>query len=136
MSPRIPVAAPFSSRRLTVAERGIEELRKHGPEPWVYIGTHPTDLFTTFYSPPWQNSWTHALGTYDRVAFRWDEHYRLEFKGHATGGASGTVAFTLPANWRPDKDLSFLTDVVTGGVPKAAQIFVTALTGAVKITLL
>ncbi len=131
-----PPAIPDRDVRIRRARRDIERLKRRGPERWVYVGTWPGDSYTTPDSPPWLNGWTHALGLYDRVAFRWDEHWRLEFKGHATGGTSGANAFILPAEFEIPKDVSFLTDVTTTGVPKAAQIFITAATRAVKITLL
>ncbi len=131
-----PPAIPDRDVRIRRARRDIERLKRRGPERWVYVGAWPGDSYTTPDSPPWLNGWTHALGTYDRVAFRWDEHWRLEFKGHATGGTSGTNAFVLPAEFEIPKDASFLTDVVTAAVPKTAQIYITAATRAVKITLL
>jgi hypothetical protein len=118
--------------------RGVYEQRKRGPSKWVYVGSWPTDDYTTADSPEWENGWDHAGDPFDRVAFRWDEHGRLETKGHAdsSGAASGTVAFTLPDEYWPAKDVSWLTDVVAGASPSTAQVYIAADTGEVTITLL
>lgn len=115
-------------------QRGVDELRHRGPSTWVYVGTWPTDDYTTLDSPPWQNGWAHAGDPYDRVAFRWDEHGRLEFKGHATGGSAATVAFTLPDEYRPDSALT-TTDVGTtaAGSPVPTTALV-ATTGEVALS--
>lgn len=133
-----PPVTPTQDVRGRRTRRDLDATKKRGPGGWVYVGTYPTDPFTTFYSPPWQNGWAHAGAPYDRVAFRWGAHYELEFKGHAdsTGATSGTVAFTLPAEYVPAKDVTFLTDVITGAAPATAQIAIASLTGDVTITLL
>lgn len=80
------------------------------------------------------NSWVNAGGTFDDIAYRLCEGNTLEFKGHITGGSSGSIAFILDAAYWPDADLSTVTDVITGATPGIAQIYVTASTGAVTIT--
>jgi hypothetical protein len=79
------------------------------------------------------NSWTNAGPPFDDIAYRLCGS-TLEFKGHITGGASGTIAFILDAGYWPPKDLSCVTDVITLAVPGVAQIYVTAATGAVTVT--
>jgi hypothetical protein len=79
------------------------------------------------------NGWSNAGAPYDDIAYR-HAGTNLEFKGHVTGGASGTIAFYLQAAYWPTKDLSTITDVVTGTTPGAAQIYIRASDGAVLIT--
>jgi hypothetical protein len=84
--------------------------------------------------PTLLNSWTNAGAPYDDIAYRICEGNTLEFKGHITGGVSGSIAFILDVDYRPEADLSTVTDRVTGGTPGIAQIYVTASTGAVTVT--
>jgi len=100
VSPRIPIAAPWGARRLSHAEERIREIQKRGPGPWVFVGTYPADDFTTYWSPPWQNSFSFVAGF--EVAFRLGVEGRLQFKGKfdATNAEPGTVALTLPTDWR------------------------------------
>ena len=108
MSPRIPIAASPGARRLTWAETRIRTIQKEGPGPWIYVGDYPTDDFTTYWSPPWENSFTFVVG--HRVAFRHGVDGLLEFKGQfdlTAGAVTGDVAFTLPSDWRGDQ-LDFL----------------------------
>ena len=78
------------------------------------------------------NSWTNAGTPYCDIAYRLcgDE---LEFMGHVTGGASGTIAFYLDSDFWPDCDLSTITDVIATPLG-AAQIYVASADGAVTIT--
>jgi hypothetical protein len=115
MSPRIPTAASWGARRLTQAETRIREIQKRGPGPWVYVGTFPGDLYTTFWSPPWQNSFDSVTGR--RVKFRHGLDGLLEFNGQldlTAGAVTGTVAFTLPDDWLGETfDVHF--PIFTGG---------------------
>lgn len=57
-----------------------------------------------------------------------------ELRGSISGGASGTVAFILPVGFRPDFDVSYVTDMAsTGGSFAVARIAVTAATGEVTV---
>lgn len=80
------------------------------------------------------NSWANAGSPFDDIAYRLCDGDTLEFKGHITGGDSGTIAFYLDADYWPAKDLSTCTDVITGGEPGVAQIYVTSATGAITVT--
>ena len=104
MSPRIPTVAGWGARRLTTAEERLREEQKKGPGPWVYVGDFPSELYTTFWSPPWQNGFTFVTGR--RVAFRHGLDGEPEFKGKfdTTGAVTDTVAFTLPEDWWPSRD--------------------------------
>lgn len=140
MSPRIPIAADLSQRRLSEGEEQIRLLERDGPDMWLYFGTYPTDTFTDFYSPPFQNSFARAGAPYTGAdgfpRVRWDEYGRLEFGGvpDATAATSGAVAFTLPIDWRPESTLSVFRDVVVSGALVESRWLVNATTGAVTIT--
>ena len=116
MSPRIPGAAPWGARRLAHSEERIREIQKRGPGPWVFVGTYPADDFTTYWSPPWQNSFTFVAGR--EVAFRLGLDGVLEFLGQfdlTAGAVTGTVAFTLPADWRVEPmDFPIIMDMGAG----------------------
>lgn len=76
-------------------------------EDWVYVGTYPGDPLTTADSPPFENSWhntdtTPVAGDAVPARFRLSPDDDLEIEGSFEGGASGTVAWTLPAAWRRD----------------------------------
>ena len=79
------------------------------------------------------NSWANAGAPFCDIAYRLCGT-TLEFKGHITGGASGTVAFILDAAYWPSCDLSTATDVVTASTPGVAQIYVAAASGSVTVT--
>lgn len=95
---------------------------------WVFVtGTGNWQIPTLI------NSWENAGAPFDDIAYRQGPS-GLEFKGHITGGSSGSIAFYLSAAWWPTKDLSTITDVVTATTPGAAQIYVAAADGAVTVT--
>ena len=100
MSPRIPIAGDWGARRLGRAEGTIREVQQQGPGQLVYIGDWPSETLTTYWSPPWENGFESVSGY--RVAFRQGFDGRLEFSGRidAENAAPGTVAFTLPPDWR------------------------------------
>lgn len=97
--PRIPVAARLTPRRLTAVELGVRELQRIGPQPWVYVGTFPTDPFTRSESPSWQNNLIHLEGY--RVKFRWGMDGSLDMEGafdFTAGYVSGDVGFNIGEN--------------------------------------
>lgn len=97
--PAIPTAANLTPRRLLAVETGVRELRRIGPQPWVYVGTFPDDPFTRFESPQWQNSLTHRTGR--RVKFRWGMDGSLDMEGSfnlTLGYVSGAVGFNIGEN--------------------------------------
>lgn len=140
MSPRIPNAGRAVPRRLGKAERGIEELRKAGPDIWLYFGTYPTDTFTRADSPPFENGYARAGATftgrdgYPRV--RWDEHGRLEFAGVVEMGTDAAVMVTLPPLWLPNVDDFWTAAVRAAGTPALAQMYLEAASGEITVTLL
>lgn len=96
---RIPNAAGAGARRLTKAERAIQDMRRIGAGPWVYVGD-PGDPFITYWSPPFENSFAAVAGR--PIRFRHGLDGLLEFEGAydlTAGAVTGTVAFTLPPEW-------------------------------------
>ena len=112
MSPRIPSIGPWGARRLAGTELGVSEAHRAGPQPWVYVGTYPTDPFTRGDSPPWENGVDHALGDFDRVRFRWDEAGRLEIDGvpDISAAPPPVDAWTMQPEYVPE-----LNDIVKLG---------------------
>lgn len=90
-----------------------------------------------FITPPddqLQNGWTHAGDPYELWGFRVCDG-QLEFRGHLMPGTSGTVCYTLPADYRIFlKNPSWLTDIVFGGGFAVARIYVDMTTGTITIT--
>lgn len=109
-------------KRIRDVERLAARLRHQTfpPGPWI----QPTLL----------NSWVNAGAPYANIAYRKYGGLGLEFKGHITGGASGSVAFTVDTAHLPSHDVTFLTDVVSGGVPVVGRIEIDSSTGDVTIT--
>ena len=139
MSPRIPIAADLSQRRLTRAEERARLLERNGPDIWLYFGTYPTDTFTSYYSPAFQNGFARAGSPYTGAdgfpRVRWDEYGRLEFAGVVSMGTDNTVMVTLPEDWRPDVDDFWPLAVLNSGVPAMAVAKLVASTGNLTIDL-
>lgn len=51
--------------------------------------------------PPFENSWTNALGDEAPVSFILTANGWVQIRGGFTGGADGTTVFTLPVGYRP-----------------------------------
>jgi hypothetical protein len=130
-----PPDLPNRTSDLRSLQVSVDRLVLRGPHRWIYVGAYPADPLTTPDSPPFQNSWANELGNYDPLAFRWDEHWRLEFQGEITGGATNTVAFTLPATHIPDKHKPFPIIVIDGATKLLSVAEIDHTTGDVTITL-
>lgn len=87
-------------------------------------------------APTLINSWINAGPPYDDIAYRLIGDDVLAFKGHITGGASGSIAFYLDSAYWPDKDLSTITNVVSTSLPGSAQIYIKASDGSVTVTVI
>lgn len=74
---------------------------------WVYVGTYPGDPDTIALSPPFENSWDNVGDPYQRMSFCVDGTGAVHIRGKVTGGADGTVVFTLPDLYRPPKNERF-----------------------------
>lgn len=71
-----------------------------GSDGWIYVGTYPGDPGTTPESPPFENGWSNAGAPNAPVSFKMFLNW-VHIRGAFTGGADGTVVFTLPAEYAP-----------------------------------
>jgi hypothetical protein len=73
--------------------------------------------------PAFQNSWVHYDQPGGRVAkFRKDPAGMVILEGIIKGGADGTVAFTLPAGYRPDQTHFFAVRGTAGATLVSVQV--------------
>ena len=99
--------------------------------PWETVinagGSNPDGQFIEL-----QNGWAQPASPLQEFAFRRGLS-KLDFTGHldSAGASSGTVAFTLPADYRLLNDQFFLT-VLDSAIP--ALVYLEASTGDVTIT--
>jgi hypothetical protein len=113
--------------------RLAEATKKKGPETWVYLGSWPTELYTTENSPPYLNGYDFKPG--NRVRFRWDEAYRLEWDGivDVQGATSGTDLCQLPFEYVADRDREKPILVWNGTSQVAGRISILADSTAVTL---
>jgi hypothetical protein len=88
-----PIAPRTLDTLLAEFDRRIRRLEHRGPERWHDIG----DIG----EPAFQNSWAPEAGAPVVPRYRMTLGAGLEIQGAFTGGAYGTVAFTLPVGYRP-----------------------------------
>ena len=69
---------------------------------WIKVGDASEEI-----SPAWQNGWGN-LSSLTPVSFFLSPDGMVTIRGQATGGADGTVAFTLPVGFRPEFMMEFL----------------------------
>jgi hypothetical protein len=111
----------------------IDVLGNHERRVSILEALAGSDNCGAWQTPIFVNSWDNAGAPFCDVAYRLCGT-TLEFMGHCTGGASGTVAFYLDGAYWPSCDLSTATDIVTLTTPGIAQIYVAAADGSVTIT--
>lgn len=70
-------------------------------------------------APGFQNAWGNAPGQ-QPAGFWKDPHGHVHVRGSITGGAAGSVAFTLPAGFRPAAQEVFSVTANTGVIAFAA----------------
>lgn len=113
------------------------------PDAYDILGDHQVRInrlesgCPPFIIPPanqLKNGWSHAGAPYELWGYRVCDG-QLEFRGHLLPGSSGTVCYTLPANYRIfNGDLSWLTDILLGGSFTVARVHVSLSTGNISIT--
>ena len=132
----------FRQKRETLEDRvfGDHELRvsaleRRENEDFIVVGTFPTDADTSPDSPPFMNGWGNVGAPYAKTAFHMDVYGKVHLRGALQGGAAGTVAFVLPAEYRPTKSKRFIvsagldgTQVATVQVDPSGDVKVVALT--------
>lgn len=98
-----PLYEKTDATRLAGLRRDVEHLRRRGAGRWIYVGTYPVDPNTTIDSPtfadPWLNSGDADASTDELTRFRWLQGGGLEIQVNVTGGAEGTIIFTLPTSY-------------------------------------
>jgi hypothetical protein len=123
-----PPGRDSDGARIAGLRRDVEWLKKRPPGGGI-IGE--------WIVPTLINGWVNAGSPFADIAYRVDgegDTALMLFRGHITGGSSGTIAFYVDPLYWPDDDLSTITDVVTVALPGAAQIYVRASDGAVILT--
>lgn len=109
----------------------LRNLERRSAGPWVYVGTYPTDADTRPESPAYQNGWGPEGGGAQRPRFRWLLGGGIEIQGCFTGGAYGTVAFTLPTGYAPDDQTLFLA-----GTDAASNVIIFQIDPSGDVTIL
>ena len=76
-------------------------------------------------NPTFDNSWDNVGTPYANAAFYKDLFGVVRLQGRIDTGATGTVAFTLPAGYRPSDELAFTVHNTAGGPgPGGASVWV------------
>ena len=85
-----------------------EEARIHlgGDAAWHEVGTSGEPVF--------ENGWANSGGSYATMAFRLDSSGYIHLKGRVQGGTPDTTIFTLPVDYRPNKNQKFSAPYTTG----------------------
>ena len=85
--------------------------RIFGPQPPQWNMAYPSDR-CDFIAPTLVNSWVNTGGNNAPAGYVYTVDGNIRLKGNISGGLTGTVAFTLPAGYRP---YSIMNYVVFGG---------------------
>jgi hypothetical protein len=111
-------------------------------DEWDVLSSHATRInrleqgCPPFVSPPnsqLDNGWTQAGDPFEQWGYRVCDG-QLEFRGHLLPGASGTICYTLPGDYRIFlKTPTWLTDIVFAGGFTVARIVVNMTTGDITI---
>ena len=85
-----------------------EEARIHlgGDAAWHEVGTSGEPVF--------ENGWANSGGSYADMAFRLDSSGYVHLKGRVQGGTPDSVIFTLPVDYRPNKNQKFAAPYTDG----------------------
>ena len=119
----------------------------HGLIEYLVSGTKDSDSRATAlerdnnYSP-WVtatllNSYAAPAAPMIGARYRWDyKAGALEFGGHidTSGATTDTVAFVLMQPFRPDHDISFITDIYNGATFSIARCFINSVNGEVTLS--
>jgi len=109
-------------KRQTTLPELISDTRKpqHMPETgWYRVGA--TELSTTGNHPAsyigidFENFWQNIGSSHAEASWYMEGDGEVRFRGRVTGGAAGTVIFTLPEESRPEYTQSFVCAVIGGG---------------------
>jgi len=89
-----------------------------------WIGYQSGTKVVGWLTPTFQNSWANVAAGTQLVGYFKDQNGIVHIKGEVSGGVSGTVAFTLPAGYRPLGFLRVYGQAANGGgiVPMLVEI--------------
>lgn len=96
---------------------------------WEAVGTNVYK--DTWHDFTLQNSWTNVGGSFSNAGYILTPDNHVELRGNVKTGATGTVAFTLPAGYRPTTEQ--LIPLLSNGSASPASIDIIASTGVCYI---
>jgi hypothetical protein len=120
---------------IVIPERGVAQFVKLDIlSSWAYVGNAPMAPNAWTAVSAFTNSWTSSGGTYSPVQYRLSANgSEVELGGVLASGAAGTVAFILPAGFRPSKVKALSAYSIGNGGGRGVQVGtdgnVTILTG-------
>lgn len=79
-----------------------------------------------------QNSWANVGTFYNGVRFRKTYGNKVELSGSMIGGTNGSVAFTLPSNFRPNKASLYSVVGLNSGTKVLGNILMDSSTGNIQ----
>lgn len=77
-------------------------------------------------SPTFTNSWDNVGGSYYNAGYVKDAWNKVFLRGRIDTGASGSAAFTLPEEFRPNGTIQFVCGGTAGGSPAVAYVSITS----------
>ena len=92
---------------------------------WEAVGTSKNK--DTWHDASLQNSWANCGGAFANAGYTITADNHVELRGNIKTGATGTVAFTLPAGYRPLTEQ--LIPLLSNGATSPASIDIIASTG-------
>jgi hypothetical protein len=104
----------------------VENAANLGGQPasaYALADSEAYHLIGTPGEPAFENGWSNFAAAYSKAAFYIDSMDVVHLRGSIQAAASGTIAFTLPAGYRPSENL-FLP--MAGGGPEAANLIINA----------
>jgi hypothetical protein len=84
--------------------------------------------------PAFQNSWTNYGAAQQLAQFRKFPDGKVKLSGYIKGGATSTVAFTLPVGYRPPDQVAFICYASNGNCLVTVDSALDATPGGVRIT--
>lgn len=92
------------------------------PQNWPPTGIEDWHVVGGTGEPAFQNSWVNTAGEAPASFFR-DPYGIVHLRGRIQGGANNTVAFTLPAGYRPGYNQMLAAAVYSGSTPIAGFVY-------------
>lgn len=92
---------------------------------WLSWFQHITSIYE-WQSPTFTNSWDNVGGSYYNAGYLKDAWNKVFLRGRIDTGASGSAAFTLPEEFRPNGTIQFICAGTAGGSPAVAYVSITS----------